>query len=161
MLLIYLDTNVYSRPFDNQTLPDNQTEANAFLEIIVEVKERRLALLGSDILAFEVKNILSPDKRAKVQDYLGLCAEYVDNSEKVLNLGKHIQNECHIHARDALHIASAILGGARYFLSCDKQIIRTNPDKCYRRIASLRNGTSIVAMNPRAFITQLKRGELL
>ena len=32
--LIYLDTNAYSRPFDDQTQIDIQAEANAFLEIM-------------------------------------------------------------------------------------------------------------------------------
>jgi len=57
--LIYLDTNVYSRPFDDQTRPDIQEEANAFLEIVLEIQAHRLTLLCSDILAFEVYNILS------------------------------------------------------------------------------------------------------
>jgi hypothetical protein len=52
--LIYLDTNSYSRPFDDQTQTDIQAEANAFLEIIAEVKGGKLLLLGSDILDFEV-----------------------------------------------------------------------------------------------------------
>ena len=36
-VLIYLDTNMYSRPFDDQTRPDIREEANAFLEIVREV----------------------------------------------------------------------------------------------------------------------------
>jgi hypothetical protein len=68
--LIYLDTNVYSRPFDDQRQSDIQEEANAFVEIIAEVEAKRLSLLGSDILRFEVHNILGEEKRAKVKDYL-------------------------------------------------------------------------------------------
>lgn len=60
--LIYLDTNAYSRPFDDQTETIIQAEANAFLEIIAEVKSGKLLLLGSDILDFEVHNVL--DDRA-------------------------------------------------------------------------------------------------
>jgi hypothetical protein len=54
--LIYLDTNAYSRPFDDQTQTDIQAEANAFLDIIAEVKRGKLLLLGSDILEFD-KNV--------------------------------------------------------------------------------------------------------
>ena len=57
--LICFDTNVYSRPFDDQTQANIQAEANAFLEIIAEVKNGKLLLLGSDILAFEVHNVLN------------------------------------------------------------------------------------------------------
>ena len=63
--LIYLDSNVYSRPFDDQTKTDIQEEANAFLEIIGEVQVGRLALLGSDILDFEVHNILGEESATR------------------------------------------------------------------------------------------------
>ena len=114
--LIYLDTNAYSRPFDDQTRTDIQAEANAFLEIIAEVKSGKLLLLSSDILHFEVHNVLNVEKRTKIEDHLLLCVEHIENSEDVLNLGKQVQDGCHLRARDALHIASAIIGQARYFL---------------------------------------------
>lgn len=120
--LIYLDTNVYARPFDDQTQPAIQEEANAFQIIIAAVKAQKLSLLGSDILAFEVAQVLSEDKRAKIAKSLELCAEHVEQSDEVLNLGKLIESRCRIRARDALHVASALLGGARYFLSCDRRI---------------------------------------
>ncbi|MGH9837301.1 MAG: hypothetical protein ACREEM_00780 [Blastocatellia bacterium] len=60
--LIYLDTNVYARPFDDQTQPAIQGEADAFQIIISAVKAQKLRLLGSDILAFEVAQVLSDDK---------------------------------------------------------------------------------------------------
>ncbi len=160
MQWIYLDTNVYCRPFDDQRQPDIQAEANAFLEIVAAIKTQGLTLVCSDILAFEVHNILSPDKRAKVQDYLGLCAAHIDSSVAVLNLGKQIQNDCHIRARDALHIASAITGRAQYFLSCDKQVVRARPGDCYQRIARAYHGEDFCVMNPALFVEKMKRGGL-
>jgi predicted nucleic acid-binding protein len=134
MRLVYLDTNVYSRPFDDQMQADIQAEANAFIEIMVEVKAGHLTLLCSDILEFEVNNILSAEKCAKVREYLSLCAGHIDNAEELLLLGKRIQSNCSVRARDALHVASAIAGGAQYFLSCDKHVIRVRQRECYRRI---------------------------
>jgi predicted nucleic acid-binding protein len=133
LTLIYLDTNVYSRPFDDQTRTDIQEEANAFLEIIAEVEIGGLILLTSDILEFEIQNILSEEKRANVKDYLGLSGKHIESSEQLVNLGKRIQSNCHIRARDALHIASAILGRARYCLSCDKKVTEMKQARCYRR----------------------------
>ena len=66
--LIYLDTNVYSRPFDDQTQSDIQEEANAFLEIVREIKAERFTLLCSDILEFEIYNVLDKEKRAQIED---------------------------------------------------------------------------------------------
>ncbi len=69
--LTYLDTNVYSRPFDDQTQSDIREEANAFLKIIAEVQSKRLILLGSDILGFEVDNILNDEKTSQSKGLFG------------------------------------------------------------------------------------------
>lgn len=158
--LIYLDTNVYSRPFDDQMQTYIQEEANAFLEIIAEVKAGKLALIRSDILEFEVQNVLSEEKRTKIEDYLQLCSEYIENSEEVLNLGQRIQTDCHIRARDALHIASAIIGQARYFLSCDKKVTEMKQARCYRRLAKPYRKEYFSAMNPILFVGKMRKGEI-
>jgi len=158
--LIYLDTNVYSRPFDDQTQAHIPDEANAFLEIILEVKAGKLALLGSDILDFEVQRILSEEKRAKIEDYLGLCSQHLESSEEILHLGQRIQNDCHIRGRDALHIASAIIGQARYFLSCDSKVTEMKQAQCYRRLAKPYRKEYFSAMNPILFVDKLKKGEI-
>lgn len=158
--LIYLDTNVYSRPFDDQTQIDIQEEANAFLEILAEVEANRLTLLSSDILSFEVQNILSEEKRANVKDYLELCNKHIESSEDVLILGNGIQGDCHIRARDALHIASAILGQARYFLSCDRKVTEMRQARCYRRLAKPHRTGYFSAINPILFVEKMKKGEI-
>ncbi len=158
--LIYLDTNVYSRPFDDQTNLDIQAEANAFLKIVSAVQDNKLTLLCSDILAFEVQNILSEEKRTKVEAYLDLCTVYIESSDEVLEIGKRIQNNCAIRARDALHIASAILGQARYTLSCDRKVTQMKQGRCYRRMARLYRQEYFSAMNPLLFVEKLEQGDL-
>ncbi|GEM_PF-1280111 len=158
--LICLDTNVYSRPFDDQTQTDIQAEANAFLEIIAEIKSGKLLLLGSDILDFEVHNVLNEEKRTRIEDYLSLYHTHIENSDDLLNLGRQIQNDCHIRARDALHIASAIIGQARYFLSCDKKVTEMKQARCYRRLAKPHRKEYFSAMNPVLFAEKMKKGEI-
>lgn len=147
--MIYLDTNVYSRPFDDQTQPKIQAEANTFLDIVPQLEAGDLTLLCSDMLVFEVENILSTEKRTKVEDY-ELCAQHVGSSEAVLELGKQIQSNCQIRPRDALHVASAILGGARYLLSCDKTVTQMKQARRYRR-------EYFSVMNPIRFVDKMKR----
>lgn len=159
-MLIYLDTNVYSRPFDDQTQFAIQEEANAFLEIIQAVETEDLALICSDILVFEVDNILIEEKRARVRDYLSLCVKRIGSSEKILELGKRIQSDCVIRARDALHVASAILGKAGYFLSCDKKVTRAKQTKCYVQLSKLYRKEKFFAVNPVHFVKRMKKGEL-
>lgn len=153
-------TTFLRQPFDDQTQIDIQEKADAFLEIIAEVEAKKLTLLSSDILSFEVQNILTEEKRANVKDYLGLCSNHIESSEELLILGKRIQSDCHIRARDALHIASAILGQARYFLSCDRRVTEMRQARCYRRLAKPHRDGYFSAMNPKLFVEKMKKGEI-
>ena len=159
-LLIYLDTNVYSRPFDDQTKEKIRTEANAFLKIISEVKAGNLRLLCSDILKLETDEILDEEKRATIVRSLELCKEHVNESEGVLQLGQIVQTRCHIRARDALHVASAIIGKARYLLSCDEKVTQKKQANCYRRFAKNYNRDYFSAMNPTKFVEKLNKGKI-
>jgi predicted nucleic acid-binding protein len=158
--LIYLDTNVYARSFDDQTQSAIRAESNAFLAIIRAVKAKQLVLLSSDILRFEIDNILNEAKHAKVEAYLELCIEHIDSSTESLNFGKQLQTSCHIRARDALHVASAILGKAQYFLSCDKQLTQRQQARCYRQFARAQRQAYFSAMNPVLFVEKMQKGEL-
>ncbi|MCP4399958.1 MAG: hypothetical protein GY801_21955, partial [bacterium] len=82
-VLIYLDTNAYTRPFDDQTQLRIQEETDALLVILEAIKVGTLLLLGSDILLFEVHNILDEEKRAKVLQYLPLCTHHIEQSDEV------------------------------------------------------------------------------
>ena len=158
--LIYLDTNMYARPFDDQNRSTIQAEADAFLTIIEAVNARRLMLLSSDILLFEVHNILNEDKRTKVLEYIKLCTQHIESSDDVLSLGKLVQQQCSTRSRDALHIASAMLGNARYFLSCDTTVTRMKNTRCYRRLGKSFRQAYFSVMNPTRFVGRFKKGEL-
>ncbi len=157
--LIYFDTNVYSRPFDDQSQPVIQQESNAFLEIIAQIRSGAFRVLNSDILEFEVANILKDDKRSKVRSHLELCSEHVESSEDVLSLGTRIQSSCHVRPRDALHVASAIIGGARFFLSCDNKVTQMKQTRCYRKIGRSFRVEYFSAMNPVRFSEKLQKGD--
>jgi hypothetical protein len=89
-MLIYLDTNVYSRPFDDQTNEKFQVEANAFLKILAEVKTGTLNLLSSAILKFEVDEALDEEMHmsATVQTYVDTNAVVREGWENLVkNLG--------------------------------------------------------------------------
>lgn len=86
--------------------------------------ERGIVLLSSDILRFEVRAIPSVVKRKAVERLLEICSEHITESDEVLNLAESLENECNLHGRDAIHIASAALGRAEFFLTCDEQVVR-------------------------------------
>ncbi|MBI1765899.1 MAG: hypothetical protein HYR56_31215 [Acidobacteria bacterium] len=48
----------------------------------------------------------------------------------MLNFGRALESGCRIRPRDALHVALAMLGGARYFLSCNRQVTEMKQARC-------------------------------
>ncbi len=160
-VLIYLDTNAYARPFDDQTPSRIQGETDALLVIIEAIKTETLLLLSSDILQFEVQNILDEEKRTKVSQYLTLSTCHIEQTDDVLQLGKQIQHQCHTRSRDALHVASAILGDARYCISCDNTVTAMKHARCYRRLGKAFRHTYFSVMNPRRFVERLQQGDIV
>jgi len=158
--LVYLDTNVYSRPFDDQEHSAIREESDAFLWLISEVRGERLKLVSSDILLFEIANIFGEEKRTKIKPYLELCSAHIESADEILELGKTIQDKCRLKARDALHVSSAILGAARYFLSCDTKVTQMKQARCYRSIAKSHRDTYFSAMSPVRFTEKMKKGEI-
>lgn len=146
---IYLDTNVYCRPFDDQTQKRIQDEAEAFEKILHEVRCKNLDLIISDILVFEVKNILSYSKRTKVEEYLLLCLERIIENEDVRNLAKRIKRECKTKDRDAIHLASAMIKRISYFLTCDDTVL--SKSSCIKKI-SKEVGEKMIVQSPIDFV---------
>ena len=73
-LNVYLDLNVYSRPFDDQTKEKIRRETEAINVIWDQVKKGAIRLVSSDVLYLEVKKILSESKRAKVKEIQSLMS---------------------------------------------------------------------------------------
>jgi len=109
-LIVYLDLNVYSRPFDDQAKEKIRRETEAINVLWEEVKKGSLHLVSSDVLYLEVKRILSESKRAKVIDHVKLCESHVAQNETIEQIANSIARNCGIRARDALHLASAVFG---------------------------------------------------
>ena len=65
-ILLYFDTNVLCRPFDDQTIRRIRRETEAFERILEKIRAKEAAFITSDILVFEIQRIISPAKRAKV-----------------------------------------------------------------------------------------------
>ena len=123
-MLIYLDSNVYSRPLDNQTNKRIASESEAFLKIFSLIEKGLISVLGSDLLDLEISMINHPYKRAESTENLKICSQFVEESEDVLSMGEKLESSCRLGGRDALHIASAVLGNAKMFVTCDDRMIK-------------------------------------
>jgi predicted nucleic acid-binding protein len=145
---IYLDTSVYGRPFDDQSQERVRQEAEAFVEILAAVVAGRLICLNSDILRLEVRRNPSTAERERIEDVLTCCAEAVAESAEVLHLAQALQ-QLTLRVHDALHLASAAVGRADYFLTCDDRLVN-RAGEIQAMLAT--HGIPITVMNPRAFL---------
>lgn len=149
-MIVYLDTNVYCRPFDDQSQIRIMEETDSFEDILDKARRGGITLLSSDILIYEVSNILASRKRFEVERYLSLCEKRIEEDDGVKDLAITIRDKCGIKDRDALHLASAIIGKADCFLTCDDDVIKKESTICIEKIGK-EYGSRIVISNPKVF----------
>ena len=153
-ILLYFDTNVLCRPFDDQTIRRIRRETEAFERILEKIQTKEAAFITSDILVFEIQRIVSPAKRAKVTIYLRFRQGYHAATTETLTVADEIIRNFKLSPRDALHAASALLGEAQYFLSCDDGV--TKRFKTTPLSVNINNkDRTLEVMNPEDFITKI------
>jgi predicted nucleic acid-binding protein len=153
-ILLYFDTNVLCRPFDDQTVRRIRRETEAFERILERIRAKEVAFITSDILVFEIQRIISPTKRAKVSIYLRLRQGYQAATTETLTIANEIIRNFKLSARDALHAASALLGEVQYFLSCDDDV--TKRFKAAPLSVNIQSEhRTVEVMNPEDFIAKM------
>ena len=120
---IYLDTSVYNRPFDDQSQSRIRLETEAFLSIMEKVLVGDLVIISSSALAYENSKSPFNDRKKQVATYLFMAEKYVRLNESVKKRAVSLEN-FGFDPIDALHLAFAEAGSARYFLTCDDGIIK-------------------------------------
>jgi predicted nucleic acid-binding protein len=153
---IYLDTNVYFRPYDDHSQERIREEAFAFISIIDIGRKEGCILLNSDILSLEVKKTDDLLKRREVEQYLEVCGEYIELNEKIKGLAKELEAKCFLDGRDALHISFGCYGDASYLLTCDNELINRK-DRIEKVSGEL--GYLIKIVNPIDFLKILREKE--
>ncbi len=147
-LTIYLDTNIYGRPFDSKKDYKVNVEANASVLIFELIEKGEIICISSDILEYEISK--APiNKRTQMISLLSLTHRSVSLTGEIVKIAEKIHKECKIEPRDALHIASAIKGKAEYFLTCDNSVIK-------KAILLKKMGLSIKILNPLKFLEEVK-----
>ncbi|MFH1773420.1 MAG: PIN domain-containing protein [Methanobacteriota archaeon] len=121
---IYLDTNVYCRPRDDRSQGRIDLEAKALEEIARLKEEKKVFIVSSDYVKIEVKEIEDEEKREDVINFERvLCDLNFEHSDEAKTLASKIVRRCSIGVLDALHISAAVLVNAKFFLTCDDDVI--------------------------------------
>ena len=141
MKRLYLDMNIYNRPFDDQSQLRIRLETIAIHSILKMIREKKFTLLWSFMLEYE--NSLNPFEEIMMEIKMtsALASEYIASAKDVLKHAKEFELKG-IKPRDAIHLACSIKGKAGYFLTCDDKLIKKAP--------TIKTETAII--NPLDFI---------
>jgi len=143
---VYLDTNVYCGPLDDQSDRRIQGESKAFLEIVDLFQSGKIEIASSDYVKFEIEQILDPLKRKDVKGFeRALGSVNVASSRRLVVLAREFSSKCNIGALDALHLSAACLGEASFLLTCDDEVL--NKGNCVERLAA-EKGYRLKVRNP-------------
>lgn len=122
-LKIYLDSNIYCRPFDDCSQLRIALEAEAVLRLWQRAEEGRIVCLSSKLIMLELSK-MPPSKWQEVKKFIQLIGDVIHYCDSVKKLAEKIIKVVKIPDYDALHLAFAAHGQADLFLTCDDDILR-------------------------------------
>lgn len=123
--IISLDSNIFIRALDDHSPLGDQ--ARALLEHIKQVKPR---ISISTILLEEFFVKVFKENRQQESDYImdlltiGGLVTIFDINKEIAVLAAKIRAEYSVKAPDAFHLASALVSGAKVFITTDRRIPR-------------------------------------
>lgn len=141
---IYLDNCTFNRPFDNQSGIRIRIETEAKLHIQEQIKAGKLKLIWSYILDLENEQSPFIERKISIAKWKNFASTDVEESENLLKTANILLNSG-LKSKDALHLASAIEGKSKYFITTDDGILK-----------KISKFDKIVVVSPTDFIKQLK-----
>ena len=120
---IYMDVCCLNRPFDDQTDKIIKMESEAILSIFSIIEDNGWALVGGDIVDYEIQKTPNMEKKRKVLFLMAPKKNHIKLNEIIIKRAQEIE-KFGIHPLDALHISSAEFGNVNLFLTTDKDIIK-------------------------------------
>lgn len=120
---LYLDNNVYNRPFDDLSVPRNWDEAQAVEELFGKVMAGEIELYSSFVLELENSRLPQILRRERVGALISLARSRVEWDAALLARAERLQRGG-LREYDALHLAAAEHAGVDYFVTCDDRLLR-------------------------------------
>lgn len=141
-MLIYWDNCCFNRPYDDQSHANIFLETQAKLYIQENISSGKHQLVWSYILQYENDQNPYPNHKHEIRKWKNYASHLVCASPEIIQTAKTYQI-IGLHPKDALHCACAVSVKANYFITTDKQLIKTA-----RKIAELN------IVNPLTFIQE-------
>lgn len=141
-MLIYLDNCCFNRPYDDQSHANIFLETQAKLHIQENIFCGKYQLIWSYILQYENEQNPYIDHKHEIRKWKQQASILVTASTDIVDMANQFQT-FGLHVKDALHCACAVSVNADYFVTTDKQLLKT-----------ARNITGLKAVNPLTFIQE-------
>src|SRR5665647_2426330 len=122
-MLIYLDNCCFNRPFDDQLQNKIRLETEAKLVIQDGIKIGDYALAWSYILDYENSENPFPERKETIQSWREFASTDTNESDQIKEIAERLYR-IGIKAKDALHIACAVIQECDYFITTDKFLIK-------------------------------------
>ena len=120
---VYLDLCCFNRPFDDQSQLLVRLQTEAKLSVQDSIRSGSHTLIWSAILDLENHDNPDSERKTAISEWKSVAVVDVETTVEVEDLATTLAEDG-LKTMDALHIASAIVAGAKYFLTTDKQILR-------------------------------------
>lgn len=124
MTTLYLDMNIYNRPFDDQSQMRIRLETVAITMIFALIESGYFSARWSFVLEYENSRNPLPERRAFVRYLAQSCNSTIEPDESIKGLAKQWSESHKIRGRDALHLACAELSRCHYLVTCDDRLVR-------------------------------------
>ena len=142
MAKVMLNTNVFCRPFDNQTDSKVKEEADSALRIFSYAHEGKAKIITSDVLHEEVDLIKDKSKRESVLYLVETVeTERASSNDAVIQIADGLNQIIHDY-NDCLHIAFAAVSKCDSLVTCDNELIERS-GKIERFLLSKKINTKI------------------
>ncbi|MCI0641394.1 MAG: PIN domain-containing protein [Gemmataceae bacterium] len=136
---VYLDVSCVNRPFDDQSQPRIQLEAEAVGIVLQRIDDGFWTLASSEIAVLEIQAIANAERCSKVRAILKDPDVFVKLTVDVVDRGRELE-KLGFRAADALHIASAEATESDVLLTCD--------DRLLKRARRFRAQLQVIVANP-------------
>lgn len=120
---IYLDNCSIQRPLDDKSQVRIALEAEAVLSIITLSQQRKVELIHSDALEYEIDRTPNAQRKLFAAEVLQNTTLRIPFTEAVITRAKDLE-QFGLKPLDALHFASAEAAKAQYFCTCDDRFIK-------------------------------------
>jgi len=122
---IYLDNCALQRPLDDKSNLRNRFESEAIMGLFELIEQKKLELVNSDVLLFELNNTPDPERIEFGKKVLSLCFETIPLTSLIIK--KAIEFEkAGIKPIDALHLSTANLNNIKYLCTCDDKFLKNS-----------------------------------